>query len=256
MQGEMQSKRWTASALTRNPLSGSPARTSRVRPETFATPAPAPPKAQALHEYPALQLIDQASRVEAKAVQERWIALGLYRSADGLWAEIQPQLKAPHKASPGRRPVHDLNVPIRMSCIRSDKPLNLTICSASALIRTVRPCQARTHLRLERARRPEAQHGRLRDGHEKDDLRWVSVIGPPAAIWRRNRGTTDPEEPSTLPKRTIEKGCWWPQQRGPAQLIQPNVWTPPSHWWGARLYQRKSTPPASRHWQLQTGTPD
>jgi len=30
----------------------------------------------------------------------------------------------------------------------------------------------------------------------------VTVTGPPAAIWRRKIGTTDPEEPSTLPKRT------------------------------------------------------
>ena len=30
----------------------------------------------------------------------------------------------------------------------------------------------------------------------------VTVTGPPAAIWRRKIGTTEPEEPSTLPKRT------------------------------------------------------
>ncbi|MCY1249475.1 hypothetical protein D9M72_630160 [compost metagenome] len=33
----------------------------------------------------------------------------------------------------------------------------------------------------------------------------VSVIGPPASICLRNNGTTEPLEPSTLPKRTIEK---------------------------------------------------
>ena len=38
---------------------------------------------------------------------------------------------------------------------------------------------------------------------------WVRVIGPPLAICSRNRGTTEPEEPSTLPKRTIAR-------RGPA----------------------------------------
>src|SRR5438046_1400448 len=31
----------------------------------------------------------------------------------------------------------------------------------------------------------------------------VTVTGPPAAIWRRKIGTTDPDEPSTLPKRTV-----------------------------------------------------
>src|SRR3954468_10559368 len=31
----------------------------------------------------------------------------------------------------------------------------------------------------------------------------VTVTGPPAAIWRRKIGTTDPEEPSTLPNRTV-----------------------------------------------------
>ena len=31
----------------------------------------------------------------------------------------------------------------------------------------------------------------------------VTVTGPPAAIWRRKIGTTEPEEPSTLPKRTV-----------------------------------------------------
>ena len=31
----------------------------------------------------------------------------------------------------------------------------------------------------------------------------VTVTGPPAAIWRRKIGTTEPEDPSTLPKRTL-----------------------------------------------------
>jgi hypothetical protein len=31
----------------------------------------------------------------------------------------------------------------------------------------------------------------------------VTVTGPPAAIWRRKIGTTLPEEPSTLPNRTV-----------------------------------------------------
>ncbi len=34
---------------------------------------------------------------------------------------------------------------------------------------------------------------------------WVTVTGPPAAIWRWNSGTTEPLEPSTLPKRTMLK---------------------------------------------------
>ena len=34
---------------------------------------------------------------------------------------------------------------------------------------------------------------------------WVTVSGPPAASWRWNSGTTDPVEPSTLPKRTVTK---------------------------------------------------
>ena len=33
----------------------------------------------------------------------------------------------------------------------------------------------------------------------------VTVTGPPAAIWRRKIGTTEPDEPSTLPNRTVEK---------------------------------------------------
>ena len=31
------------------------------------------------------------------------------------------------------------------------------------------------------------------------------MTGPPAAIWRRKIGTTEPEDPSTLPKRTLAK---------------------------------------------------
>ena len=34
--------------------------------------------------------------------------------------------------------------------------------------------------------------------------RCVTVSGPPAAIWRRKIGTTEPDEPSTLPKRTAQ----------------------------------------------------
>jgi hypothetical protein len=33
----------------------------------------------------------------------------------------------------------------------------------------------------------------------------VIVMGLPERIWRRNKGTTDPDDPSTLPNRTIEK---------------------------------------------------
>jgi hypothetical protein len=32
----------------------------------------------------------------------------------------------------------------------------------------------------------------------------VTVTGPPSEIWRRKIGTTLPDEPSTLPKRTAE----------------------------------------------------
>ena len=31
----------------------------------------------------------------------------------------------------------------------------------------------------------------------------VTVTGPPRAIWRSNSGTTEPDEPSTFPNRTI-----------------------------------------------------
>src|SRR2546423_1383574 len=34
---------------------------------------------------------------------------------------------------------------------------------------------------------------------------WVTVSGPPTASWRVKSGTTDPVEPSTLPKRTVTK---------------------------------------------------
>jgi hypothetical protein len=43
----------------------------------------------------------------------------------------------------------------------------------------------------------------LGDGHEiANDLQVGEVIGPPSAICLRNIGTTEPEEPSRLPKRT------------------------------------------------------
>jgi hypothetical protein len=32
---------------------------------------------------------------------------------------------------------------------------------------------------------------------------WVTVIGPPAAIWALNAVSTEPRLPSTLPKRTL-----------------------------------------------------
>ena len=32
---------------------------------------------------------------------------------------------------------------------------------------------------------------------------WVTVTGPPCSIWRRKIGTTEPEDPSTLPNRTL-----------------------------------------------------
>ena len=43
---------------------------------------------------------------------------------------------------------------------------------------------------------------------------WVTVTGPPRAIWRRKIGITEPEEPSTLPKRTatnrVATSSRWP----------------------------------------------
>src|SRR5919198_3596610 len=36
----------------------------------------------------------------------------------------------------------------------------------------------------------------------------VTVTGPPAAIWRRKMGTTDPDDPRTLPKRTLAYCVW------------------------------------------------
>ena len=35
--------------------------------------------------------------------------------------------------------------------------------------------------------------------------RWVTVTGPPRRICSRNTGTTEPDESSTLPKRTMQK---------------------------------------------------
>ena len=48
---------------------------------------------------------------------------------------------------------------------------------------------------------------------------WVIVTGPPASICRRNSGTTDPDEPSTLPKRTIENIVRAPLRRAAAWKI-------------------------------------
>ena len=39
---------------------------------------------------------------------------------------------------------------------------------------------------------------------------WVSVTGPPAAICCSKAGTTEPDEPNTLPKRTMQKRVWQP----------------------------------------------
>ncbi len=35
--------------------------------------------------------------------------------------------------------------------------------------------------------------------------RWVTVTGPPLRICSRNKGTTEPEDSSTFPKRTMQK---------------------------------------------------
>ena len=61
-------------------------------------------------------------------------------------------------------------------------------------------------------------------------IRWsVRVIGPPAAIWAWNSGTTEPREPSTLPNRIAEKigppSCRWAlaaeHNRSPMSLDVP-----------------------------------
>src|SRR5919199_5232169 len=45
----------------------------------------------------------------------------------------------------------------------------------------------------------------------------VTVTGPPLAIWRAKIGTTEPDEPSTLPKRTAAYAV--SGQRAPAASI-------------------------------------
>ena len=56
----------------------------------------------------------------------------------------------------------------------------------------------------ERAGADDQLHG-LRDRHE---VARHPLVGhghrPAGAIWRRKIGTTDPDEPSTLPNRTVE----------------------------------------------------
>ena len=46
----------------------------------------------------------------------------------------------------------------------------------------------------------------------------VTVTGPPAAIWRRNVGMTDPLLPSTLPKRTAQNSVELPRRFAPSAL--------------------------------------
>jgi hypothetical protein len=38
--------------------------------------------------------------------------------------------------------------------------------------------------------------------------RSVTVTGPPLRIWRRKIGTTEPDEPSTFPKRTAQNAVF------------------------------------------------
>ena len=62
---------------------------------------------------------------------------------------------------------------------------------------------------------------------------WVTVSGPPAASWRGNSGTTDPVEPSTLPKRTVTKrvpgaGARAPHRdRAPGRWLRRGAWSRP-----------------------------
>ena len=68
-----------------------------------------------------------------------------------------------------------------------------------------RPCRARTP-RRRRPASPARMMSCTASGivMKKRVMRSsVTVTGPPRAIWRRKIGTTDPEEPRTLPKRTL-----------------------------------------------------
>ncbi|GJE57965.1 hypothetical protein MPOCJGCO_0041 [Methylobacterium trifolii] len=50
---------------------------------------------------------------------------------------------------------------------------------------------------------------------------WVTVTGPPRAICALNTGTTEPTEPSTLPKRTAMSRVGWP---GSAACSASRAW--------------------------------
>src|SRR3954468_5937790 len=56
----------------------------------------------------------------------------------------------------------------------------------------------------------------------------VTVTGPPSAIWRRKIGTTEPEEPRTLPKRTVAnfvsgQRCWAASTANSASALEAPI---------------------------------
>ena len=139
---------------------------------------------------------------------------------------------------------------------RSDKPLNRTICWANALICTGSPMSSRNTSPPRASTGPGAPARLPRDRHEvADDFRVGEGDRATSSDLLSEQGTTEPEEPSTLPKHHGKTGVA-DQRRGLAPPIQPNVWTLPSRWWGERLCRWKSEPLGARQWIRQRGTPE
>ncbi len=87
------------------------------------------------------------------------------------------------------------------------RPENSIICFASSMIETGSPMSS-AYTSPPRASEPERMTSWTASGivmKKRVISGSVTVTGPPAAIWRRKIGTTEPEEPSTLPKRTAQK---------------------------------------------------
>ena len=102
---------------------------------------------------------------------------------------------------PGRAPV----ISIAMSRSGS-RPERRIICRASSRIDTGSPISRTKTSPLDSPSEPARITSWTASGivMKKRVMRSsVTVTGPPAAIWRRKIGTTEPEEPSTLPKRTV-----------------------------------------------------
>ena len=149
-----------------------------------------------------------AFKLSCKSAQDIFSSLAfMMRGCKVGWGSL-PISSSSNNFSPGRRPVISIAMsPSGLASVRSLRPESSIMRWAKSMIFTDSP-MSNTNTSPPLAMAPAWMTNCAASGmvmKNRVTSGWVKVMGPPFLICWRNLGTTEPDEPNTLPKRTMEK---------------------------------------------------